>query len=93
MAEETKKTDNNAKVDSKANADKKNPVQEILDEKGKQSAENISKGGNNVKVSLTNKTKVEFTKDYGKHIKKGHVQEVSDLAFEIYDKAGVIKKL
>lgn len=85
--------DEKNKAAEKAGEETKNPVQKVLEQKGKQSAENIAKGGSAVKVSLTKKTLVEFTKDYGKHIKKGHVQEVSDLALEIYEKAGVVKKV
>jgi predicted transcriptional regulator len=86
MAEAANKADEKATVD-------KNPVQAFFDEKGKETAENLAKQGSPVKISLTNKTMVEFTKDYGKHIKKGHKQEVSDVAFEIYNKAGVVKKV
>lgn len=67
-------------------------VKDLYDEKGKQSTENRLKGGEDVVISLVNKTKVEFIKDFGQ-MKKGHVQEVSDVAFEIYDKQKAIKKV
>lgn len=70
----------------------KAPVKEYFEEKGAESAKNRASGGKDVSISLTNKTKVEFTKDY-KGIKKGHTQEVSDVAYEIYKKADVVKKV
>lgn len=74
-------------------AENANIVGDFYEEKGKESLENLQKGGKEVTVSLTNTTEVEFIEDYGQHIKKGHVQAVSDVVFEIYNKAGVIKKL
>ncbi len=65
---------------------------EYFEEQGKKSKENKAQGGKEVEVSLTNKTFVRFTKNHG-FFKKGHEQEVSDVAFAIYDKAGVIEKL
>lgn len=73
-------------------ASKNSATKEFYDEKAQQTRENLSKGGEPVTVDLVNKTRVQFTKDFG-HIKKGHIQEVSDVAFGIYDKKGVIKKL
>lgn len=89
MAEETKAPAETAKAKTE---EAKAPVQEYFEEKGAESAQNIAKGGKEVSISLTNKNNVEFIKDY-KGIKKGHVQEVSDVAFEIYKKAGVVKKV
>lgn len=63
------------------------------EEKAAQSAENRYKGGEDVKTSLVNKVSVEFTKDFGKHLKKGDKMEVSEQAFDIYNAKGVIKKL
>lgn len=69
-----------------------NTVKDVLDAKGAQSAKNLSQGGNAVKVSLKDNVEVIFTSDYG-YIKKGHKQPVSQLAFEIYQKAGVVEKI
>jgi hypothetical protein len=69
-----------------------NPVQEFFDKKGAESSSNLAKGGSEATISLINKVNVEFTEDYG-HIKKGHVQEVSDAAFEIYNNLKVVKKV
>lgn len=95
MAEQTKKPagDNNAPAGEKAVVKEGNIVEKHFQEKGKQTKENLSSGGKEVLISLTNKVNVEFTKDYGDHIKAGHTQEVSETAFEIYNKAGVVKKL
>jgi hypothetical protein len=65
---------------------------EYFEEQGAKSKENKSAGGSEVVVSLTNKTMVRFTKNHG-YFKKGHEQEVSDVAYAIYDKARVIEKL
>ena len=46
-----------------------------------------------VTVSLTNTTEVRFIKDFGKHLKEGDELTVSDVAYAIYDKAGVIEKV
>jgi hypothetical protein len=70
----------------------KSIVQEFYNEKGAESLENISKGGKNVVINLVNKTMVEFTEAFG-NFKKGHQQYLSDVAFAIYDKKGVVKKL
>lgn len=68
-------------------------TQAYYEEQGAKSRDNRSKGGEDVKISLTNKTLVRFTKDFGKHLKKGDEMEISDMAFSIYEKAGVIEKL
>lgn len=68
-------------------------VQDWAKEKGAESAERRAKGGEDVTISLTNKTLVEFTADFGKFLKKGDTMEISDQALEIYTKKGVIKKL
>lgn len=67
-------------------------VKSVLDKKAEQTVENLSKGGKPVKVNFTNTTEVVFTSDYG-YIKKGHKQKVSDLALEMYQKAGVVEKI
>lgn len=63
------------------------------EEQGEKSRKNRANGGEDVKISLTNKTLVRFTKDFGKHLKEGDEMEVSDMAFAIYQKAGVIEKV
>lgn len=67
-------------------------VKEFYDKKGAETLENFKTGGTAATVNLTNKTEVEFIADHG-FFKKGHRQEVSDVALEIYTTAGVIKKL
>lgn len=67
-------------------------TEEWFQEQGAKSKQNLSQGGKEVEVNLINKTLVEFTENFG-FLKKGHVQEISDVAFAIYEKAGVIKKL
>lgn len=67
-------------------------TKEYFEEQGAKSKSNRSQGGEDVKVSLTNKTLVRFKKDHG-FFKKGHEQEVSDVALAIYEKAGVVEKL
>jgi hypothetical protein len=83
-----------AKVAKEAkNADKSaGAVKEFYDKKGAETIENYKTGGSAKTVNLTNKTSVKFTEDYG-FFKKGHVQEVSDVALAIYEGKGVIKKL
>lgn len=92
---EKKETDLLAEKEVNKKKDAKSLIQELLEDKGKQSEKNVRKGEANVSVKLTSdsKVEVEFTKDYGKHIKKGHKQYLSQLAFEAYDKKGVVKKL
>lgn len=67
-------------------------VEDFYNKKGEETAENISKGGKEKTISLTDKINVEFIKDFG-FFKKGHVQEVSAVAFEIYNDKKVVKKL
>lgn len=67
-------------------------TEEWFQEQGAKSKSNLSQGGKEVEVSLTNKTLVRFTKNFG-FLKKGHEQEVSDVAYAIYEKAGVIEKI
>jgi hypothetical protein len=65
-------------------------VEQFFEEKGKASKNNISNGGEEAKISLTNKRLVRFIADT-KYISKGHTQEVSDSVYEIYNKLGVIE--
>lgn len=67
-------------------------VQTVLESKAEQTKKNLSQGGTAVKVSIVNTTEVIFTADYG-YMKKGHKQRVSDLALEMYQKAGVVERL
>jgi hypothetical protein len=67
-------------------------TQEFYEKKGKETLENYKTGGSAATVNLTNKTLVEFTEDFG-YFKKGHKQEVSDVALAIYENAKVVKKL
>ena len=92
LSAEELKAYNAAEKAADKDAKAKDPVKDHFEAKGKQSKENIANGGSPVIVSLVNKTLVRFTKDYG-FMKKGHEQEVSDTALEIYTKEGVIEKL
>lgn len=92
------KVNNESAEDTKATTDVQTNeaagvVKEYYDEKAAESADRRSKGGEDVTISLTNKTMVEFTSDFGKWLKKGDRMEISDQALEIYTKKGVIKKL
>lgn len=71
---------------------KKSDVQEAYDKKAEQSRNNLLQGGETVKINMADTTLVRFTKDYG-FIKKGHVQRVSDVAYEIYADKKVIEKV
>ena len=84
MAEAAKKSEEGTEA--------KGIVEAHFEAKGKQTKENLSNGGSPVVVSLVNKTLVRFTKSFG-FMEKGHVQEVSDTALEIYTKEGVIEKI
>lgn len=68
-------------------------TKEYFDEQAEKSRKNRANGGEDVKISLTNKTLVRFTKNFGKHLKKGDEMEISDQALAIYEKKGVIEKL
>lgn len=76
-----------AKADKSAGATKA-----FYDKKGAETLENYKTGGSAAVVNLTNKTAVKFIEDFG-FFKKGHVQEVSDVALAIYESNKVIKKL
>jgi len=67
-------------------------VRDYLKEQAEKSIKNRQTGGEDVKISLTNKTPVRFTRDFGKHLKAGDEMELSDMAVAIYEKAGVIEK-
>lgn len=81
-----------AKDDQANEAKEKGVAKEYFETQGAKSKENKSNGGKEVEVSLTNKTSVRFTKDFG-FMKKGDVQEVSDVALAIYEGKKVIEKL
>lgn len=67
-------------------------VSDVMQEKAKQSSVNIKNGKEAVIVKLDGKVNVRFTKDYG-FMKKDQEQTVSDLAFDVYSKAGVVEKI
>lgn len=67
-------------------------VSDVMQEKGKQSAINIKNGKDAVIIKLDGKVRVRFNKDYG-YMKKDVEVEVSDLAYEVYAKAGVVDKI
>ena len=81
-----------AKKDAEKGSDSAGLTEKHFQEQGAKSKANIANGGKEVVVSLTNKTMVRFTKDFG-HMKENHKQEVSDLALAIYEKAGVVEKI
>ncbi|GAB0156224.1 hypothetical protein CHRYSEOSP005_14880 [Chryseobacterium sp. Alg-005] len=63
--------------------------QDFFEEKAKEAGEK----GEDVIIDLTHKVKVEFLKDT-KYIKKGHIQEISQQAFETYNQhEDVVKKV
>lgn len=68
-------------------------TKDVKQEKAAQSAKNRAAGGKDVEVSVLDTVNVRFTDDFGKHIKKGHEQRMSVLAFEVYDKNGVVEKI
>lgn len=68
-------------------AEKTSLVEEVFEEKAE-----LVKQGKSPKLSLTKKTKVEFTKDHG-FMKKGDTQYISDIAVAVYEKAKCIKKI
>lgn len=68
-------------------------TKDIKKELAEQSKKNKSNGGKNVEVSVLDTVNVRFTKDFGKHIKKGHEQKMSILSFKVYDKNGVVEKI
>lgn len=67
-------------------AENKSLAQEYYEGKAQKSAE----GRQDVEINIVNTRLVRFTKDIG-FIKKGHVQKLSDAAFEIYEKQGAIE--
>jgi len=66
---------------------------EFYKEQAAKTVKNRQAGGEDVKISLTNKTLVRFTRDFGKHLKEGDEMEISDMALAVYEKAGVIEKI
>ncbi len=89
---ETTETAKAEKGTEKAKDASAGKTKEYFEEQGEKSKKNRSQGGEDVKVSLTNKTLVRFKANHG-FFKKGHEQEVSDVALAIYEKAGVVEKL
>lgn len=71
---------------------KETTVQDVKDSKAAQSKKNRQAGGSDVEISVIDTVNVRFTKDF-KEMKKGHSQRVSMLAFEFYDKNGVVEKI
>lgn len=67
-------------------------VKDVIEDKAKQSAINVKNGNKNVIVKLDGKVKVRFTSDYG-FMKKGKEATISDLAYDVYSKAGVVEKI
>ena len=65
-------------------------VDAIVSTIAEQSTENKSKGKENVKISLTDKFNIEFTKDF-KLFKKGDTATVSELAKDFYLKNNAAK--
>jgi len=70
-----------------------NIVEQYYDEKGEKSKENKANGGEFVEVRLDNMTAIKFDEGYGKHIKKGDILHVSDVALEIYQKNAKVTKV
>lgn len=67
-------------------------TKEHFEKKAKQSEKNRSMGGKNVTIDLKKTIEVRFTKDFG-FMKAGHVQKVSETAYEIYAEQKVVEKL
>lgn len=63
-----------------------------FEKKAAQSKKNKAEGGKNVVIDLVKKVRVRFTQDFG-YIKKGHEQDLSETAFEIYNSKGVVEKV
>lgn len=67
-------------------------TQAHFEELAAKSAENRKAGGSDVEIDLHLTHTVKFKKDFG-FIKKDAVLTVSDTAYNIYNKAGVIEKV
>jgi len=87
MAKETTKTEQQP-----ANEEHAGITTAYLQEKGQESATRRKNQESDVEVSLLDTHKVKFTKDFG-FMKKDRVETISQMAFEIYTKAGVIEKI
>lgn len=72
-------------ADTLKEKEKKTEVLKHFEEKAKEVTE-----GKKPKINLSKTVRVEFTKDVG-FIKKGHVQKISQLARELYEKQKCIK--
>lgn len=81
-----------AKAKKEEKAEITTTVMDVMEEKGKQSAINVKNGKDPVIVKLNGKVKVRFTKDYG-YMKKDKEATISDLAYDVYAKAGVVEKI
>lgn len=88
MAEENK----NQAPETKAKKAAEKSLRDVVAEFGKETEENKAKGKEPVKLSLTNKFKIEFVQDYV-GFKKGDSAEVSELAKEFYVQNGHAKVL
>ena len=62
------------------------PTQEFFEEKAEE-----ARNGEEPRIDITSKVKVEFTKDVG-FMKKGMKQEISQAAFDIYNHNEVFVK-
>lgn len=69
-----------------------NLAQEHYEEKAEQSRKNKANGGSNVTIDLLKTVKIRFNKAFG-YNKAGAEITVSETAYEIYNKAGVIEKV
>lgn len=87
MAKEIKEQSENV------NDNKQSLTAEYFDEKSEKSRDNKAKGGEFVEVNLTNTNTIKFLEDFGKHIKKGQVLTVSDVAYEIYANKAKVEKV
>lgn len=65
---------------------------DVKAEKAEQSKKNAANGGKPVEVSILDTVNVKFKKDFGK-MKKGQTYRISQLAYEVYDKNGVVEKI
>lgn len=80
------------KAKAKENTNVTVDIQEVLNEKGAQSTKNLANGKEEVKVSLTDVITVRFKRDYG-FMKKDQEARVSELSYDLYNKAGVVDKI
>jgi hypothetical protein len=67
-------------------------VKDVKQEKADQSKANRANGGADVVVDVLSTVNVKFKKDFGK-MKKDKTYRISQLAYEVYDKNGVVEKI